>query len=166
MGNLVQLVLKLSEDVQQLRRDNEYLKHYLRRAPGRLLPSDSAPVLQYGSEPSSDILAKTLGVDTPLFLCNTQSCFSRSLLLFHTYRKSKHPQVGRESSSRPVSVATLSEAWVLAAWLLGSWVRIPLHVWRYSGIFVVLCCVVLYVIRVIEKTTENRKTGRGKKEGG
>jgi hypothetical protein len=44
----------------------------LTRGPGRLLPSDSAPVLQYGSRPSSGFLAKILGVDTPPFLWKTQ----------------------------------------------------------------------------------------------
>jgi hypothetical protein len=44
----------------------------LTRGPGRLLPSDSAPVLQYGSGPSSGFLAKILGVDTPPFLWKTQ----------------------------------------------------------------------------------------------
>jgi hypothetical protein len=44
----------------------------LTRGPGQLKPSNLAPVLQYGSGPSSDFLAKILGVDTPLFLCNTQ----------------------------------------------------------------------------------------------
>jgi hypothetical protein len=34
----------------------------------RLKSSDSAAVLQYGSGPLSDFLAKILGVDTPLFL--------------------------------------------------------------------------------------------------
>jgi hypothetical protein len=39
---------------------------------GRLKPSVSSPVLQYDSEPSTDFLAKILGVDTPLFLCSTR----------------------------------------------------------------------------------------------
>jgi hypothetical protein len=47
-----------------------------------LLLSDLALVLQYVSGPSSDFLAKILGVDTPLFLCNTQFCFPLSSLLF------------------------------------------------------------------------------------
>jgi hypothetical protein len=47
----------------------------------RLLPSDSAPVLQCGCGPSSDFLGKILGVDTPLFLCNTQFYSPLSLLL-------------------------------------------------------------------------------------
>jgi hypothetical protein len=44
-------------------------------------------------------------------------------------------------SSKPVTVAVWSEAWVLAGWLLGSWVRIPLKVWMFVRVF--LCCVVL-----------------------
>jgi hypothetical protein len=40
----------------------------LTRGSGRLFPSDLALVLQYGSGPFPDILAKMLGVDTPLFL--------------------------------------------------------------------------------------------------
>jgi hypothetical protein len=49
----------------------------LTRGPGRLLPSDSAVVLQYGSGPSSDFLAKTLGVDTPKhsFIFNFLHCY-------------------------------------------------------------------------------------------
>jgi hypothetical protein len=50
--------------------------------PGRLLPSDLAPVLQDGIGPSSDFLAKISGVDIPLFLCNTQFYFPLSSLLF------------------------------------------------------------------------------------
>jgi hypothetical protein len=42
----------------------------LTRGPGRLKPSNSAPVLQYGSRPSYDFLAKIFVVDTPLFLFN------------------------------------------------------------------------------------------------
>jgi hypothetical protein len=49
--------------------------------PGRLKPSDSAPVLQCGSGLSSDFLAKVLVVYTPLFLYNTQFNFPISLLL-------------------------------------------------------------------------------------
>jgi hypothetical protein len=40
----------------------------LTKGPGRLKPSESAPVLQYGSGPSSDFLAKISGIDTPLFV--------------------------------------------------------------------------------------------------
>jgi hypothetical protein len=48
----------------------------LRREPGRLKRSDSALVLQRGSEPSSDILVKILGVDTPCFLLIQRCIFS------------------------------------------------------------------------------------------
>jgi hypothetical protein len=40
----------------------------LTRGPGLLVPSDSTPILQYGIGPSSDFLAKILGVDTPPIL--------------------------------------------------------------------------------------------------
>jgi hypothetical protein len=55
----------------------------LTRGPSRLVPSEIAPVLQYGSGPSSHFLAKILGVDSLLFLCNTQFYFplSSQLLL-------------------------------------------------------------------------------------
>jgi hypothetical protein len=43
-----------------------------------ILPSDLALVLQYGSGPSSDFLAKILGVDTPLLLYSTQFDFPLS----------------------------------------------------------------------------------------
>jgi hypothetical protein len=43
----------------------------LTRRPGRLLPSDLAPILQYGNRPPSDFLAKILGVDTSPFLFHT-----------------------------------------------------------------------------------------------
>jgi hypothetical protein len=56
----------------------------LTRGPGQLLPCDSDPVLQYGSGPSSDFLAKILGVDTPLFLWKTQFYFLLSSLLLDT----------------------------------------------------------------------------------
>jgi hypothetical protein len=56
-------------------------KFALTRGPSQLLPSDSAPVLQYGSGPSSDFLAKIFGVDTPRFLCSTQFYFPLSSLL-------------------------------------------------------------------------------------
>jgi hypothetical protein len=45
--------------------------------PNRLLPSDSAPVLQCGSRSSSNFLAKLLGVDTSPFLWNTWFYFIR-----------------------------------------------------------------------------------------
>jgi hypothetical protein len=50
------------------------------RGPGRFLPSDSAPFLQYGSGPSSDFLAKILGVDTTPFPWNTGFYFAVSSL--------------------------------------------------------------------------------------
>jgi hypothetical protein len=43
--------------------------------PRGLRPSDSAPILQYGSAPSPDFLAKILCVDTELSLCNTRLYF-------------------------------------------------------------------------------------------
>jgi hypothetical protein len=43
--------------------------------------------------------------------------------------------------SVPVTVAVLSDAWVLVGWLLGEWVRIPLKTWMFVRVF--LCCVVL-----------------------
>jgi hypothetical protein len=52
----------------------------LTRGPGRLLPSDLAPILQYGNRPPSDSLAKILGVDTSPFLWNTRFYFTRSYL--------------------------------------------------------------------------------------
>jgi hypothetical protein len=52
----------------------------LTRGPGRLLPSDLAPILQYGSRHPSDFLAKILGVDTSPFLWNTRFYFTRSYL--------------------------------------------------------------------------------------
>jgi hypothetical protein len=42
----------------------------LTREPRRLKLSNSAQVLQYGSGPSIDFLAKILGVDTQLFVIN------------------------------------------------------------------------------------------------
>jgi hypothetical protein len=44
---------------------------------------DLALLLQCGTEPSTDFLAKILDVSTPLFLCNIQRYFSYSLLLLH-----------------------------------------------------------------------------------
>jgi hypothetical protein len=65
---------------QFMTKDSDYISYLeLTRGPCRLLPSDSAPVLKYGSGPSSDFLAKIVNVDTPLFLCNTQFYFSPSL---------------------------------------------------------------------------------------
>jgi hypothetical protein len=48
-----------------------------------LLPSNSALVLQSRSGPSSDLLAKILGVDTSMFLWKMQFYFLLSLLLVH-----------------------------------------------------------------------------------
>jgi hypothetical protein len=48
--------------------------------PGWLLPSDSALILQCGSGPSTDFLAKILGVDSQQFLCNMQFYFPLSSL--------------------------------------------------------------------------------------
>jgi hypothetical protein len=49
--------------------------------PGQFLPSDLTPVLLYGSGSSSDFLPKILGVNTTLFLCNTQFYFTLSSVL-------------------------------------------------------------------------------------
>jgi hypothetical protein len=43
--------------------------------PGRLLPSDLAPILHCGSGPFSHFLANVVGVDTQLFLHITQFNF-------------------------------------------------------------------------------------------
>jgi hypothetical protein len=51
------------------------------RGSSRLLCFGSARVLQCGSQPSSDFLAKMLGVDSPLFLHNTRFYF----LLVHPF---------------------------------------------------------------------------------
>jgi hypothetical protein len=66
---------------------------WLRRGPDRLKPSDSAPVLQYGGGPSSDFLAKILGVDTPLFLCDTQFYIPFPSLLLHKPHRAVVPKV-------------------------------------------------------------------------
>jgi hypothetical protein len=58
-----------------------------------LKPSDSAPVLQYESGPSSDFLYKLLGVKTQLFLCYTQLYFPLSSLLFRKSHKSRRSYV-------------------------------------------------------------------------
>jgi hypothetical protein len=42
------------------------------REPCRFKPSDSAHILQCGSRPFCDLLAKILVVSAQLFLCNTQ----------------------------------------------------------------------------------------------
>jgi hypothetical protein len=47
-----------------------------RRVPGRLIPSNLAPVLQYSSGTSSDFLAKILDVDISMFLCKHTILFS------------------------------------------------------------------------------------------
>jgi hypothetical protein len=65
----------------------------LKGRSGRLLPSDSAPVLQCGSETSSDFLTKILGIDTPLFLCEAQFYCSSYLLLLRKIRKTGILQV-------------------------------------------------------------------------
>jgi hypothetical protein len=51
------------------------------RGPGRLFLFNLAPVLQYGSRPSSGFLIKILGVDTLLFVWNSQFCFTHSYTL-------------------------------------------------------------------------------------
>jgi hypothetical protein len=86
-------------------------KETLTRGPGRLLTSDLALVLQYGSGTSSDFLAKILGVDTPLFLCNTKFYFSLSSLLLpaeefipSVYRHCSVGSVYAYGTGDPVSV--------------------------------------------------------------
>jgi hypothetical protein len=66
-------VLAFADDINIIGRS-------LTRGPGRLLSSDLAPILQYGSRPPSDFLAKILGVDTSPFLWNTRFYFTRSYL--------------------------------------------------------------------------------------
>jgi hypothetical protein len=51
------------------------------RRPSKLVPSDTAPVLQFGSGTSSPSWPNILGVNTSLFLCSIQFYFSHSLLL-------------------------------------------------------------------------------------
>jgi hypothetical protein len=70
----------------------------LTRGPGRLKTSDSAPVLQCGSGPSSDFLAKILVADTPLFLCNTQFYLPLSSLLLHKHYKGRRTYVVSDNS--------------------------------------------------------------------
>jgi hypothetical protein len=53
------------------------------RRPNQLLPSNLTVILQYGSRPSSDFLAKILGVHTSPFVWNKQFYFTRSSLLLH-----------------------------------------------------------------------------------
>jgi hypothetical protein len=70
-----------SEGKRRLRcRWEDGIRLHLTRGPGRLLPSDLAPILQYGSRPPSDFLVKILGVDTSPFLWNTRFYFTRSYL--------------------------------------------------------------------------------------
>jgi hypothetical protein len=61
---------------------SEFIEHFrgshLTRKPGRFKPSDSFPILQYGSGPHSDLLTKILRVETQLFLCNTRFYFPLS----------------------------------------------------------------------------------------
>jgi hypothetical protein len=63
-----------------------------------LKPSDSAPVFQRVSEPSSGFLTKILGVETPLFLCNTQFYFPPLSLLLHKSHRSERPYVHLNNS--------------------------------------------------------------------
>jgi hypothetical protein len=60
------------------------------RGPGRLLPSNSAMVMQHGSAPSSYFLSITLGVSTSPFLHNTQFYFSLSPLFCCKSHKRNH----------------------------------------------------------------------------
>jgi hypothetical protein len=60
--------------------------------------------VQCGSGPSSDFLAKVLGVDTPLFLCNTQFYSALSSLLLRKSHKRRRTCAVRDSSVGSVSV--------------------------------------------------------------
>jgi hypothetical protein len=60
----------------------QHISTILKREGGQLAPSNSVLVLHCGSGPYSDFVAKTLGVDTPLFLCNTQLYFRIIRLVF------------------------------------------------------------------------------------
>jgi hypothetical protein len=72
---------------QELMNKVSILFSLLTRGPSWLLPSDSAPVLQYGSGPFCDFLAKIFGVHTPPFLWKMQFYFPLSSLLLHTFVK-------------------------------------------------------------------------------
>lgn len=70
----IHLFFKLQEIKKQQRVNMLFNKGRI-----RLVPSDSARVLQCGSGPSSSFLADKPDIDTLLFLCNTlrnQPCFS------------------------------------------------------------------------------------------
>jgi hypothetical protein len=89
----------------------------LRRGPHQWKPSDSALVLQDGSVPFYDFLARILGVGTPLFLFNIEFYFSLSSLLVHKSHKSRHTYIAGDSS-----VCSMFASGV------GSWGSIPKEV--------------------------------------
>jgi hypothetical protein len=63
-----------------------------------LIPSDWAPVLQHGSGPSCDFLAKLLSTDTAPFSWRTQFYFLLSSLLLHSLGKCNVSFVTSDSS--------------------------------------------------------------------
>jgi hypothetical protein len=88
-------------------------RYNLARGPGQLKSSNLALVLQYGSGPSPNFLAKILGVITSLFLCKTPFYFSLSSLLIPKPHKSRHTDFFCNSS-----VDSLPTVQVVSVWFL------------------------------------------------
>jgi hypothetical protein len=93
--------LKINKIAHTMKQTHNYIQ---RNVSFELLYTDSflytylKRVLQNGRRPSSDFLTKILGVDTPLFLCNTQLYFPCPLLLLHKCSERRHPYVNCNSS--------------------------------------------------------------------
>jgi hypothetical protein len=69
-------------------------------------------VLQYDNGPFCKFVAKLLGVDTILFLLNTESYFPLSSLLVHNPHKSRHMYVVSDSSVGSMFVYSVG-GWIL-----------------------------------------------------
>jgi hypothetical protein len=99
------------------------------RESGRLKPFDSSPVLQYGSGPSPEFLAKILSVNTLLFLCNTRFYFP----LFHCCF----------ISLKEVSALMLS-AIVQFVYKVGGWGSIPNEVIFFNSLHIFIFFLTLF----------------------
>jgi hypothetical protein len=84
------------------------------------------PIWLWSRGPSDDFLAKTLGVDVPLFLLNTELYFTLFSLLVRKLYKSRCTYVVSDSSVRSVF-----------AYCMGRWVWIPVR-WFFLIIMAIM----------------------------
>jgi hypothetical protein len=80
--------------------------------PFQLKPSDSAPVLKYGTGLSYNFLAEKLGVNTSMFSFNTKFYFPFSSLSVRKSHKNRYIYIVR----RVQFIACLHTMWAVGVW--------------------------------------------------